>query len=185
MTREERQQKILTLLEREVGIAAGDLARRFGVSRMTIHRDLESLDSRGLLRRIQGGAARRIPVTKSQTAECSCCDRPLLPHQNCQLFGAGGESSLSCCASCALRSLLEKPKIDQLLVGDLISGKMLPAEEAFFLINSQASPCCPPSLLSFASEYEVTLFQAGFGGTVARLQDAIQFLRIAEDLQEN
>ncbi len=33
-----------------------DLAQRFGVSRMTIHRDLDELESEGLLRKIRGGA---------------------------------------------------------------------------------------------------------------------------------
>ena len=34
-----------------------DLAQRFGVSRMTIHRDLDDLEAAGLLRKVRGGAS--------------------------------------------------------------------------------------------------------------------------------
>ena len=41
----------------ELGSAGlDDLAQRFGVSRMTIHRDLDDLETAGLLRKVRGGA---------------------------------------------------------------------------------------------------------------------------------
>lgn len=42
----------------EVGaVGVDDLAQRFGVSRMTVHRDLDDLQQSGLLRKVRGGAS--------------------------------------------------------------------------------------------------------------------------------
>lgn len=56
MKREERQQQILKIAAIEGAVDLEQLARHFDVSRMTIHRDLDELDSAGLLRKIRGGA---------------------------------------------------------------------------------------------------------------------------------
>ncbi len=182
MKREVRQREILTLLDRESGVSAGDLAQRFQVSRMTIHRDLRSLLKQGLLLRIQGGAVTKGLVRAATKNHCSACRRRLLPHQCCEILRADGSLDVACCTACGLRQFSVQPAAEQFLVGDQVSGRMLPAEDAYFLVNSLASPCCQPSFLSFASESEVALFQAGFGGSIARLDEALEFLRVAEGL---
>ncbi len=52
----ERQQVILELIEKNGQIEVADLVERFDVSEMTIRRDLDVLDRKGLLRRVHGGA---------------------------------------------------------------------------------------------------------------------------------
>lgn len=59
MKRDERQQAIMDLLVEEGEVDLDALARRFVVSRMTIHRDLDELEGAGLLRKIRGGATIR------------------------------------------------------------------------------------------------------------------------------
>lgn len=56
MKREDRRQAIVDLLVEAREIELDDLARRFAVSRMTIHRDLDDLEQSGLLRKVRGGA---------------------------------------------------------------------------------------------------------------------------------
>lgn len=182
MEKEARQRKILTLLDRESGVSAGNLAQRLQVSRMTIHRDLRSLFNQGLLLRIQGGAVIKRLVHAAPQAGCSACERRSLPHQCSEIRRADGALDLACCAACGLRQFSRQRGAGQLFVGDLISGQMMLAEEAFFLVNSLATPCCRPSFLSFGREDEATLFQAGFGGSIARLGEALEFLRVAEGL---
>ncbi len=55
-----RKQAILERLHKKGEIQISDLAEHFGISEMTIRRDLESLEMDGFVRRIRGGA---IPAT--------------------------------------------------------------------------------------------------------------------------
>ncbi len=54
--REERRQAIMDLLVEARAVDLDDLADRFAVSKMTIHRDLDDLEQAGLLRKVRGGA---------------------------------------------------------------------------------------------------------------------------------
>lgn len=54
--REDRQQAIMDLLVDRREVDLDDLAERFAVSKMTIHRDLDDLEAEGLLRKMRGGA---------------------------------------------------------------------------------------------------------------------------------
>lgn len=56
MKRDERRKAIMDLLVTMRAATLDDLADRFGVSRMTIHRDLDDLEQAGVLRKIRGGA---------------------------------------------------------------------------------------------------------------------------------
>lgn len=56
MKPEDRKQEIVELLIGSGSVGLDDLAARFGVSRMTIHRDLDDLETAGLLRKVRGGA---------------------------------------------------------------------------------------------------------------------------------
>ena len=55
-TQFQRQDRIAELVLQKPFVAAKDLAEGFGVSLMTIHRDLDELESRGVLRKVRGGA---------------------------------------------------------------------------------------------------------------------------------
>lgn len=56
MKRDERRQAIMDLLVAARAVDLDDLAERFAVSKMTIHRDLDDLEQAGLLRKVRGGA---------------------------------------------------------------------------------------------------------------------------------
>jgi DeoR/GlpR family transcriptional regulator of sugar metabolism len=56
MKREERQQAIINLLVERRTVDLDDLAERFAVSKMTVHRDLDELEQAGVLRKVRGGA---------------------------------------------------------------------------------------------------------------------------------
>lgn len=56
MKRDGRQQAIMDLLVEQGEVDLDELANRFTVSKMTIHRDLDELEGDGLLRKIRGGA---------------------------------------------------------------------------------------------------------------------------------
>lgn len=52
----DRAEAILLALEGAGRVTVNDLAERFGVSRVTVRKDLDAFERRGLLRRIRGGA---------------------------------------------------------------------------------------------------------------------------------
>jgi len=52
----DREQAILLELDEEGRVEVGSLSSRFGVSAVTVRKDLESLERRSMLRRIRGGA---------------------------------------------------------------------------------------------------------------------------------
>lgn len=56
MKRDERRQQIIDLLVENGVVDLEELALRFDVSKMTIHRDLDELEAAGLLRKVRGGA---------------------------------------------------------------------------------------------------------------------------------
>jgi DeoR family fructose operon transcriptional repressor len=68
----ERQQLIEQLITTEGRVVVIDLARRFGVTTETVRRDLDQLESAGLVRRVHGGAVAR---TRVSTAETSFVER--------------------------------------------------------------------------------------------------------------
>ena len=55
MKRENRKQAIMDLLVSEGTVNLDDLAQRFAVSKMTIHRDLDDLEATGVMRKVRGG----------------------------------------------------------------------------------------------------------------------------------
>ena len=56
MKAERRRRAIVEMLAKSGNASVEVLAEEFGVSRMTVHRDLDELESAGLLRKIRGGA---------------------------------------------------------------------------------------------------------------------------------
>lgn len=56
MKLDDRRRAIVDLLVSQESASLDDLSDRFGVSKMTIHRDLDDLELAGLLRKVRGGA---------------------------------------------------------------------------------------------------------------------------------
>lgn len=56
MKREARRQLIMEMLAERGAIQVEELALKYAVSKMTIHRDLDDLENEGLLRKVRGGA---------------------------------------------------------------------------------------------------------------------------------
>ena len=73
MLKQERQARILELVEAEGRVVATDLQERLGVSGYTIRRDLDELAQARRLERVHGGALRRssVPTTYAGRAQSS------------------------------------------------------------------------------------------------------------------
>ncbi|MGH3712030.1 MAG: DeoR/GlpR family DNA-binding transcription regulator [Micromonosporaceae bacterium] len=66
MLAHQRQATILEMVKRDGGVRVSNLVQEFGVSDMTIRRDLETLEERGLVAKVHGGAT---PIESHATDE--------------------------------------------------------------------------------------------------------------------
>ncbi|WP_353962784.1 DeoR family transcriptional regulator [Streptomyces sp. NBC_01264] len=64
----ERRELIAGEVRAKGRVRVGDLVRNLGVSRMTIHRDLQHLDAQGRVRRIRSGATTMTPADPTDPA---------------------------------------------------------------------------------------------------------------------
>lgn len=62
MLAEQRRHEVLKVVRSGTGLETSQLAERFGVSEMTIRRDLDDLAARGLVQRVRGGALLARPL---------------------------------------------------------------------------------------------------------------------------
>jgi DeoR/GlpR family transcriptional regulator of sugar metabolism len=62
----ERRQLILDRLQEQESVSVAELAKEFGVTGMSLRRDLQVLAERGLITRVRGGATRTRAVTASR-----------------------------------------------------------------------------------------------------------------------
>jgi DeoR/GlpR family transcriptional regulator of sugar metabolism len=92
--KDERQQRILEILEGEGRVVAADLPVRLGVSGHTVRRDLEELSAAGSLRRIHGGAVPRSLVadTYARRERQSVAGKTAVARAAVALLPAGGVS---------------------------------------------------------------------------------------------
>ncbi|HEX9778322.1 MAG TPA: DeoR family transcriptional regulator [Geopsychrobacteraceae bacterium] len=186
MTGTERRKRMIRLAAVKGSLSARELAEYFGVSRMTIHRDLQILDASGALKCIHGGAVPAFrPRPATEQGFCKTCDAPIVPHQRYLLQFPDQARDVFCCACCGLKTHLKQAPMGIFHATDMISGTMFPAEEAYFLIRSSASPCCHPSILTFADEAQAGTFRSSFGGVLGRLCEALDFLRTEQTLENS
>ena len=164
-----RRKLMLKVISDHGAIAVRELIEQFAVSRMTIYRDLLQLKREARISRMHGGV---IYSSSRGTERCRCCGRAVLPHQQVGRY---------CCPNCAL---VNDPDPTQLIYSDFISGKNMGAAECFFLLNCQVDICCHPTILAFARESDVLNFRSGFGGSIARLEEALEFLQIERVLTD-
>ncbi|MDT8419846.1 MAG: DeoR family transcriptional regulator [Desulfuromonadales bacterium] len=184
MTGKERRNIILQLAAANGGISVRELTERFQVSRMTIHRDIRMLGRTGQLKRIHGGALPGSPAAQIlYDALCSACHTAVKHHQRYRHQLPAKQQTLYCCAGCGLKAQLQQPGPGEYYATDLISGKSIPAEDAYFLIRSSSAPCCQPSILTFADELDAANFRSGFGGVLGRLPKTLAFLRTEQNLR--
>ena len=195
MKTHKRRNELLALINATGAISLKELTSQFDVTKMTIHRDLEFLEKRGLIRRIFGGAVpvnadgtdpsaaatplppRVLPLSAPSVDACLVCRRPVSQHLLYSITFASGEQWYACCPHCGLSAHQRHLEtISSAMTSDFISGRPHPAHRSHFLMGSMAAPCCTPSILTFEHETEAEQFQRGFGGRIGTLREAFDFL---------
>lgn len=188
MTGADRRRALLAWLNEKGNLSLTEIVSRFEVSKMTVHRDLELLEKRHLLKRIHGGAVasessrafgHALPPTDVRKRDiCSICQRPVGQHLLYSLTRVGGVQIPYCCPHCGVSAQMAAPEqMVMALATDFLSGRPHPAQQSWFVLGSVVVPCCRPSMLTFEDQAMARRFQLGFGGQIGRLSDALDYLR--------
>lgn len=183
----QRRKELIEWLEQEKSLSLLQIVERFGISKMTAHRDLDMLEGRKALRRIHGGAVTldkqtqpAVPSSSSVSGQAACvvCYRPSSQHMLYSLTLTNGEQRVACCPHCGVSvHLMLGDQVAMALTADYLTGRPHPAQGSYFVLGSAAVPCCKPSMLTFEDADMAKRFQHGFGGTVGTLKDAINYLQ--------
>lgn len=167
MIREIRHQKIIQLITQHQGMSVAELRAALQVSAMTLHRDLSSLESRGLLRRVHGGVV--IRGSDENAAEiCAHCGKTVSSRTRMLLFGKNGEKALACCAHCGMGLMRLDSSLSAGLGVDFIHETVIDIPHAYFLVEPQVRVCCEPTILVFARQEDAERMQKGFGGKMMK-----------------
>ncbi|MBE0582814.1 MAG: DeoR/GlpR transcriptional regulator [Desulfofustis sp.] len=185
----ERRKQLVNWLDEAGNLSLIEMAHRFGVSKMTIHRDLDLLEQRNALKRIHGGATRAngsLPPLSSQVERdfgqlsqqrCLICNRS--PSQN-MLYHVSlknGEQKVACCPHCGISAhLMLGDKVATALTADFLTGRLHSAHRSFFVLGSMVAHCCKPSILTFDDLELAQRFQKGFGGDISNFDGALTFI---------
>jgi len=173
-----RQQLLLEQLKTSRALSVEEIQRRFAISTATAYRDFRALVEVGAAVKTQGGI--RLAVTQAPAGasaqRCSFCGGELNERSSFIIQGKDGRQLKACCAHCGLMALGNQ-EVAAALTCDFLYGRMVNARQAVFLLESSVSLCCQPSVLSFASASDAERFQAGFGGQVCTLEEALARLR--------
>lgn len=174
----DREQKILEYLKSHGSASIQALVEEFGVSNMTIHRDLNKLAEAGLIKKKHGGAT--LPNTANKMIDdipvCAMCSKPVSQRTVFIVKLEDGKELRACCAHCGLMLQSRSQKVWQSLTADYLYGHMISAGQAFYLVGSEVSICCVPSILAFGSSLEAEKFQKGFGGQILSMNDTAHYL---------
>lgn len=172
----ERQQQILAWLEEDGALRVDEIAERLGVSAMTIHRDLDKLSERGLIRKVHGGAMRLYDAPPPPPNQCALCHMILVQRHLVTIQIEGGHQVHACCPHCGFLLLGRYPALQSVLVRDFLYGRVLHARIAAYLAASHFVDCCAPSLVTFASLDDARRFQKGWGGEILSFDEAQNYL---------
>jgi DeoR family transcriptional regulator, copper-sensing transcriptional repressor len=171
----DREKKLLEYLQEHENASIQELAEVFGVSNMTIHRDLNKLEQAGYVRKKHGGAALAEKPAAAGLV-CSMCGKPVSERTLFLVKLENGEEKHTCCAHCGLILHSRVSDAWQSFTADYLHGHIVSAGQAVYVIESELTVCCVPSVLSFGSQTDAKKFQKGFGGRLADMEQTVQYL---------
>lgn len=172
------------MIRQQGSVETNKLAETLGVSTMTIHRDLNKLAEAGIINKVHGGATLYQPTEKPIIPDiCPTCRKVVNQRTAFILHSENGEQIQACCAHCGLMMMINRPDITHALTTDFLHGTIVNIAQTTFLMHSNVTICCSPTILTFDKPEDAIRFQRGFGGTLADYETARQF--IAETMRSH
>jgi DNA-binding Lrp family transcriptional regulator len=181
----ERQAQIVVWLQEEKTLTIKQLAERFSVSAMTIHRDLDKLERGGEVMKVHGGVTLRsandlvFASVGQRTAVCAFCGGNIMTRTAFTVVKENGDKLRACCPHCGILLLQQVGDVGSALTPDFLHGRRVNVFQAYFVVGSEVRACCLPSVLCFATAEDAGKFQRGFGGEVLDYDQTAERLKAA------
>lgn len=174
----DRQAFIRRQLKESGSVTVRELAERFDVTRMTIHRDLDMLVEAGIAQKRRGGAVLIRPnAARAVPGSCAMCSTPVNDRTVMVIQTRSRGQLTTCCPHCGLMMAQMLDNVDLILGRDFLHGRMINALDAYFLIGADIGLCCAPSTLCFHTKQDAERFRLGFSGDVLTYDEAVKRLR--------
>ncbi|WP_306465034.1 DeoR family transcriptional regulator [Virgibacillus salexigens] len=169
----ERQNRIKELIYQKKNLKIADLSKTFGVSEMTIHRDVKTLEKEGIITKTFGGIS-LIHHQPSTNEDCVLCNRKMNERLAYRLILENNTIEMTCCAHCGLlRHRQLGDQVMQAICHDFFKQTTIGAQIAWYVMDTSLHMgCCQPQLLTFEWKEHADKFVKGFGGRVYTFQDA-------------
>jgi len=176
--RNERQKKIMELIQSKQTLKISELSQCFGVSEMTIHRDIKPLIEEGLIMKTFGGISlgHTDQVPRHDPADCAVCLRKINDRLSYRIILPQNRVDTACCAHCGLiRHKGVHDQVIQALCHDFLYHTTISSLIAWYVMDSSVDMhCCQPQLLAFGRKEDAEKFVKGFGGRVLSFELAMK-----------
>lgn len=180
--KENRKEKILEILKEKKSISVKELSKIFNVSEMTIYRDIKELEKEDLIEKNHGSIntpSLEKKQEKNKTEKtCPICFKKLDTFNSYKILLNPSQVIEACCEHCGfiLHQRYEQVNVSAICY-DFITKKPINPFEAFFVVDSEAIPCCNPSVIAFYNKNDAIKFVNGFGGKVLNFIETYNLLK--------
>ncbi|MBE0446721.1 MAG: DeoR/GlpR transcriptional regulator [Actinobacteria bacterium] len=182
MLANERRERIKNLIRSRHNIKISELSELFGVSEMTIHRDIKPLVEEGIVIKTFGGItiARKEPEHAPGSNDCVFCHRKIDRRLSYRLILPENKVEATCCAHCGLlRHQQLGDKAIQAICHDFLFHTTISAPMAYFVMDALLDiGCCQPQVLTFGKKEHAEGFVKGFGGLVLSFSEALERVHV-------
>lgn len=163
-----RQREILKIVTQKGDVLIEEIQQTLGISQATAYREMQALTQARLVAKIPGG----ISLIAASTNGCIQCGQEANPRVIFLIEQKDGTKSAACCAHCGLMAIAKRDDISAAMTVDFFNGMLLNARQAWYVLNSDISLCCSPSVLSFFQHDYAQRFSQSFGGDVVDFASA-------------
>lgn len=177
----DRKTKIIKILQEKGEATVKELANVFDVSEMTIYRDIKELEKEGHIKRKHGSVLLRNEEDEEDKIKekiCPVCEKTIIRAHPYKI-SIENKNIEACCEHCGMILHKQYENKDVFAITyDFITENPITAFNAFYVVGSDAKPCCSPSVIAFSDKKMAEKFVKGFGGKI------MSFLEVYDEINK-